>query len=137
MNWKKFLLAGVAAFGTLFIFEFAIHNVLLKDLYQQTATLWRPMPEMMRLMWLMWILYFVISFGMTFIYTKGYEPAKSGLGQGFRFGISVGLLLASSMSIGSYFSIPVPAEIAVYWFFGGMAMYAAVGTVIGLIYKPN
>ena len=137
MNWKRLILAILASFVTMFVLDFVFHGILLKNLYQQSAALWRPMDQMMRLNWLMWLLYLVVSCVMTLIYSKGYELGKSGLGQGFRFGILFGLLMATSMSFGSYFMMPMPKRLALYWLVGGMIIYTIIGMVIGLIYKPE
>lgn len=136
MNTKRWLLASVAAFIVIFALEFVINGILLSDLYKQTASVWRPEPEIMRMMWLMWLSYAIAAPVFAFVYTKGYEAAKGGVGQGVRYGLYMGLFLAASIGLGSYAVLPIPGILAVYWFIGGVFEYMVAGAVVGAIYKP-
>ena len=136
MNTKRWLLASVAAFIVIFALELVINGILLSDLYKQTASVWRPEPEIMRMMWLMWLSYAIAAPVFAFVYTKGYEAAKGGVGQGVRYGLYMGLFLAASIGLGFYAVLPVPGILAVYWFIGGVFEYMVAGAVVGAIYKP-
>ena len=102
MNTKRWLLASVAVFVVIMALEFVIHGVLLAGTYQQTASVWRPQAEMQRLMWIFWVGYLVFAPFFAFIYAKGYEKGKPGLGQGIRFGFYVGAMLSVMHSFGQY-----------------------------------
>jgi hypothetical protein len=53
MNWKKFFFAFIAAFIFMFLWGWLFNQVFMKDIYAQTASLWRPQTEMMnRFPWL-------------------------------------------------------------------------------------
>lgn len=136
MNTKRWLIASVAAFVVLGVLEFVINGILLSDLYKQTAALWRPEADIMRLMWLMWLSYAIAAPVLAFVYTKGYEAGKGGIGQGARFGFYMGVFLAASISLGFYAVLPIPGMLAVYWFIGGVVEYVIVGAVVGAIYRP-
>ncbi|MGH7272860.1 MAG: hypothetical protein ACREIQ_00150, partial [Nitrospiria bacterium] len=90
MNTRRWLLASVAVFVVIAVMQILIHEVLLSDMYQQTASVWRTEAEMQRIMWIFWIGYLVFAPFFTLIYVKGYEKGKPGLGQGFRCGLYVG-----------------------------------------------
>lgn len=135
MNTQRWLVSSAAAFVVIFALEFVINGILLSDLYKQTASVWRPEAEIMRLMWLMWLSYAISALVLAFVYTKGYEAAKSGIGQGVRFGLYMGIFLAASISLGFYAVLPIPGILAVYWFIGGVAEYVVAGAVVGAIYK--
>jgi len=137
MNTKRLGLASLAVFAVIFILEGFIHGVLLADLYQQTSSIWRPQAEIQGLMWLMWLGYLILASIFVFIYTKGYEANKSGLGQGIRFGLVVGILLSVSRSLGWYPVLPIPALLAFYWFVAGMMESVAAGITVGLIYRQS
>ncbi|MBI3897817.1 MAG: hypothetical protein HY308_05895 [Gammaproteobacteria bacterium] len=134
-NMKRWLLAALGAFVMYVVLQTVLHGMLLSDLYQQTASVWRSETEMQRLMWVLWLSYLIASLAFAFIYTKGYEPGKSGLGQGLRFGFLMGLFIASLQSLGHYFSLPVPCELVIYWFVGGLVITTITGGVVGLIYR--
>jgi hypothetical protein len=135
MNTKRWLLASVAVFVVLFVLEFIIHGVLLQGLYQQTAPVWRPMADMQRLMWIMWVGYLVFAAFFVFIYTKGYEKGKPGLGQGFRFGLYVGAMLSVLHGFGWYAILPIPLALSFYWFLAVLVESIAMGIAAGLVYR--
>jgi hypothetical protein len=135
MNTKRWALASLAAFAVIFILETVIHGVLLTDFYQQTASIWRLETEMQGLMWLMWVGYLIFAPVFVLIYIKGYEANKSGVGQGVRYGLIIGLLLSAPPSLGWYAALPIPGILAFYWFVAGLAESIAAGTAVGLIYK--
>ncbi len=135
MNTNRWALASLAAFAVIFVLEGLIHGVLLADLYKQTASVWRPEAEMQGLMWLMWAGYLIFAPAFALVYVKGYEANKSGVGQGVRYGLIIGILLSAPQSLGWYAVLPIPGILALYWFVAGLAESIAAGTVVGLIYK--
>jgi hypothetical protein len=135
MNTKRWLLAALAGFVTYAVAEMLIHGMLLQSTYEATASLWRPKEEMESLMWAMWLSEAIVALVMAFVYSKGYEVGKNGLGQGLRFGFYISLILAAPGSLGSYFAMPIPASLAVYWFIATVVSVTAVGGAIGLVYK--
>lgn len=137
MNVKRWLLASLAVLVVIAAFEFVINNVLLMGIYEQTASVWRPMPEIQSRIWLFWVVYIIFAPIFSFTYTKGYESAKSGLGQGLRFGLYIGLLLAPITSLGWYAVLPIPAMLAAYWFAGTLVECLAAGITVGLIYRSE
>ena len=137
MTNKRCLAATVAVFGILVVTCFLIHGLMLKEAYQATASLWRPMEDMKSFMWMWWVLYLVNALILPYFYSKGYESGKSPLGQGLRFGLAVGLLLSTGMSLGTYLMIAMPASLALIWFSTGMIQYTIIGIVIALIHQPK
>lgn len=90
---------------------------------------------MQGLMWLMWAGYLIFAPAFALVYVKGYEANKSGVGQGVRYGLIIGILLSAPQSLGWYAVLPIPGILALYWFVAGLAESIAAGTVVGLIYK--
>ena len=116
MNVKRLLLASLAVFVVMAILEFAIHGVLLTDIYKQSASVWRPESEMQRMMWIFWLSYLVFAPSFAVSYAQGYEPQKPGLGQGVRFGFYLGAMLSVAHSFGWYVILPIPLALAGWWF---------------------
>ena len=135
MNTKRWLLASVAVFVVLAVLDFIIHGVLLHGIYQKTASLWRAPAEIQRLMWIFWAGYLVFAAFFVFIYTQGYEKDKSGLGQGFRFGLYVGAMLSVLHGFGWYVILPIPLVLSVYWFVATLVESIAMGMAAGLVYR--
>ncbi|HEY7657577.1 MAG TPA: hypothetical protein VH881_11975 [Burkholderiales bacterium] len=135
MNTKRWLLASVAVFVVILVLEFVIHGVLLHGVYRETASVWRVPAEIQRLMWIFWVGYLVFAPIFTFIYVKGYEKGKPGLGQGFRFGLYLGAMLSVLNGFGWYVLLPVPLALAFYWFVAILVEFVAAGVTAGLVYR--
>lgn len=133
-NKKNCLISSLVVFIVLFVTDFLIHGILLKGIYEETASIWRPESE--SLMWLMWVGYVVFAPVFVAIYKKGYDATKKGLGQGLRFGVLIGLLMSVLPTLVWYAVVPIPVSLAVYWFLGGMVQLIACGIALGLVYKP-
>ena len=71
----------------------------------------------------------------TFIYAKGYE-GKSGLGEGLRFGLLIGLLEAGYFSIASSAVINYGYKMAAVFAIANIPEWLLVGAFIGMLYKP-
>ena len=134
MNTKQWLLASVAVLVVMGVLEFLIHGVLLADMYQQTASVWRSEAEMQQMMWVFWVGILVFAPFFALIYVKGYEKAKPGLGQGFRYGLYVGVMLSVMHSFGWYVILPIPLALAFYWFLAILVEFIAAGVAAGLVY---
>jgi hypothetical protein len=134
MNTKRWLLASVAVLVVLAVLEFLIHGVLLSDLYRQTASVWRSEAEMQKMMWIFWVGMLVFAPFFALIYVKGYEKGKPGLGQGFRYGLYVGVMLSVMHSFGWYVILPIPLALAFYWLLGILVEFIAAGVAAGLVY---
>ena len=134
MNTKQWLLASVAVFVVMGVLEFLIHGVLLSDMYRQTASVWRSEAEMQKMMWVFWVGILVFAPFFALIYVKGYEKAKPGLGQGFRYGLYVGVMLSVMHSFGWYVILPIPLALAFYWFLAILVEFIAAGVAAGLVY---
>jgi len=135
MNVKRWLFASLAVFVVIAALDMFINSVLLTGLYHQTASVWRSPEEMQRMMWLFGVGYLIFAPFFTLIYTKGHELAKSGLGQGLRYGLYMGLVLSVLSSLVWYTVLPIPGVLAFYWFLGGMVESIAAGVAAGLIYR--
>ena len=132
---KRWAMAGVAAFAVIFVLDFLVHGVLLMGLYQQTASVWRPKPAANHLMWLMMVGELWFALALAWFYTKGYEPNKSGLGQGLRFGLYAGVLVAAAQNFVWYVVLPVPFVLNLGWLASALVNCVAASAVIGVLYK--
>jgi hypothetical protein len=132
---KRFLGAVLAVTAVIFVIDMILHNVILMDAYNQTLALWRPEAEMKNLFWLIWAGYPVFALFFVWMFAKGYEKDKPGLGQGLRFGILSGLLVFAAQNMMCYAVMPLPVVIPVAWFLGGLVECIAGGIVAGMIYK--
>jgi hypothetical protein len=137
VNTRRFVLASLAAFVAIGVAAFVIHGVLLSGVYQRAASAFRQEADAQGLFWLFYAGYLVFALLFTFIYTKGYEHDRGGLGQGLRYGFYVGVMIGGLESFVWYVVLPVPAVLAVCWFFAYVAMALAAGAAVGVLYRPD
>jgi len=57
------------------------------------------------------------------------------IGQGLRFGLYAGLLVAFPQSLVWYVVLPIPFVLAAGWFAGTLADCLVAGAVVGLTYR--
>lgn len=137
MNKKQWALASLAVAAVLWVLEMIIHWFILSRIYQETATVWRPMEAMQSMMPLMWLGYILFAPFFVYIYAKGYEPKEQPLDQGLRFGLVFGIGLSAMNSLGWYAVLPIPGALAFQWFLAGVTIYAAAGIAAAYVYRPS
>ena len=132
MNTKRFILSFIAAFIFIFGFEFVWHGMLLMETYEQTAQFWRPMDDHEQYFHIMVISQLAQAFLLTFIFTRAYEG--KGIMEGVRYGIYIGLLLAS-LDFAVYCYMPLPFTLILSWMGSSLIKCVGVGTILALVYK--
>lgn len=132
MKIGKFLLTVVLVYIVYQALNFLIHSVILKNVYMEFATLWRP--DMENVMWIMYVSDLIRIFLFVFIFTKGQE--NKGWMEGLRYGLLIGLLLSLGMSLNSYAIYPMPFTLALYWLVLTLIQMTICGIVTALLYKP-
>lgn len=130
---KKVWIGALVVFVVIAIWEFLVHAVLLKDLYMQTAALWRPEAEMK--MGVFYMVYAIQAFFFTLIFSKGYEG--KGVSEGIRYGILVGVLMAVGMGYGTYGAMPIPYALAMQWFLYGVIEFLLAGIAVAIVFGKN
>jgi hypothetical protein len=130
---KRFLLTFIAAYVFIFFWGWLLNGIVLKDVYAETPTLWRPQSEMMALFH--WIIMgqALIVFAFVMIYACGF--AGGGIAAGIRLGILLEIA-AIGMRMGFYAVQPVPGKLIVYGSISGLIEMVIVGAIVGAIYKP-
>ena len=134
MNFGRVAAAAIAAWVLYLGLSPLVNNVLLADLYARHARVFRPQGEMN------------VAFGLTatlvgffvfaYAYAKGYEGG-AGAVEGLRYGVLVGLLLATFSVAWNYVVLPVSGALAAAWIVDVIVEMAIYGTAVGLIYKPR
>jgi hypothetical protein len=129
---KKFWLGCIVVFGGMAITDFLIHGVLLTSIYESPAV--KPLfrPDMMNKMWIFYVNYLIMSLFFTLIFSKGYEG--KGVSEGVRYGLYVGLLMATPMAYASYATYPIPYALAFQWFIYGVIQYVILGVLVAAVY---
>lgn len=124
--------AALAVFVTWQAFDFLLHEVLLADMYEETAHLWRKEDEIkLGLMALVTALE-ALCFTGIYAWFVGQKNILSGLFYGLLFGIGTG----SVFGFGLYTVMPVEEQLATAWFAGTLVRALVAGAIVGLI-LPN
>ena len=137
MDFKRWLMATLGAFGVIAVADYVIHSVWLGEFYRMSAQWWRAPAEIQEMRGLMLVSEMLLAVLLTVIYSKGYEANKAGLGQGFRYGVLVGLLLAVPSGLMKAVVYPYPFQLVLNWMLGTFVEVTVVGIMIGYLYKPS
>ena len=125
------LIAIVVVFGAWTAMDFTVHGFLIRDLYEQTAEMWRPMEEAK--MGLSSFVVFVSAACFTLIY--GMLITVKNMKNGLIYGGLFGLAAAISMAYGSYSYQPFPYDLVLAWFWLVLLEGLVGGAILALICK--
>ncbi len=135
MNFPRVALAAVASWVLYLGIGFLVHGVLLKDTYLQYVSVMRPEAQANAILPIAFGCALVGFFAFAYAYAKGYEGG-SGVQEGLRFGVLVGIMLCAFGSVWDYMMWPVSAGLLAAWLIDFVVEFAVYGMVVGLIYKP-
>lgn len=130
MNIKRILIASVAGFVSVFLFEMLWHGFLMKGMYEATQSVWRPEDE--HDMIFMFASQFLFAGAMALAYEKMGQNLKCKVG--LMFGFFTGLILAMPQ-LGTYCYLPIPLSISLLWMLAALLKCIVVSMVIAFIYK--
>ena len=135
MNLKRLILAVVVAFVFIFATDFLIHAVWLKPVYDATKELWRTEAEMNARF--PWMLAAQLLAAITFvcIWALGFA-ARGTVALACTYGLLLGLAVQVT-TIVTYVVSPFPPDLALKWFFSGLAQAIFLGVITFFVYKPS
>jgi hypothetical protein len=139
VNWKKWGIAALAVLVVLSVLEFILHGLVLGPTYEKYAEFhfWRTPADMEGLMGWMYLGYALFAALFAFVYTRGYE-GKPGAGEGFRYGLYIGLLMYLPGIFIQHAVFYWPKEILIGMAAGGLVECIVCGILVGLLYtKPG
>lgn len=129
MNHKRGFIAFIVAFIFMFFFGFLWHGILMKPMYNTTASLWRTEPTFPILI----LGHAIVAFAFTGLYVS--KVGKNCAGVGFGYGIVIGILICG-LNIIRFAVEPLTTNILFMWFGADLICFAIMGALVGAIYKP-
>ena len=130
---KQIVWAVLAILVAWLFLDFLLHRLLLRSIYDTSATLWRPMDQMN-----LPLVYFVmLVLILSFVLIYGFLIGQKSLAAGIKFGVLFGLALSISAGFGTYLHMPIPLRLAWIWFLGGWIKVIAAGAIVGVLIKHN
>jgi hypothetical protein len=136
MNYGRIVLAGIAATVVYFVVGGLVSGKLIADYYAPYPDVYRSQAAVMH--------YFPYGIAstliaivvLTAIYAHGYKGG-SGLAEGFRFGLLVGLFVVFAVVADEYVTLNIGHQLALVMAAGRLFGWIIVGITIGLVYKPR
>src|ERR1700731_1537759 len=133
MNHKRGFLAFIVAFVFMFFFGFVWHGMLMKPMYQATASMWRPEADFNSHFPILILGHAVVAFAFTGLYVS--KGGVNCAGIGFGYGIVLGIL-ACGINISRFAGEPLHSNILFMWLAGALIGLPIMGALVGAIYKP-
>ncbi len=135
MNFPRIAMAAVAAWVLYMGMAFLVQGVLLRDLYMEYTAVMRPEADANAILPINFGMVLVGFFAFAYAYAKGYEGG-SGLQEGLRFGVLLGIMLCTFVTIWQYMIWPAGPRLLAAWLIDYIVEFAMYGMVVGVIYKP-
>jgi hypothetical protein len=135
MNYARIALAAVAATLVDAVYGFAVYGTLLTPEFERYPAVYRQGDAGMAHLPLMFAGILVAMGVASYIYAKGYEGG-SGASEGFRFGVTLGLLMAFFFGSVNYGTLIIGRKLGLEEAAAALVEWTLVGLVIGLCYKP-
>lgn len=155
-NKSKCIINVIAVLIFMFSYDMLVHGFLLADAYQATSSLWRSEAEMQELGWMCITYHLAMAVLISALYkmtncncaksaacsvekkpskkavAESCAPACCPIKRGVCFGTIVGLILAVTNG-SAYMHIPMPASLAISWFFASLFQGVGVGLILALV----
>jgi hypothetical protein len=134
MNWKKFFVAFVAAFGFMFLFGFLWYGKLMHGVHQEVPMLWRTDADFGNHFSALIFGHIVMAFFLTLLCAR-FVP-DGGAGACATLAILVVLVYIGNDFI-LYAVQPLTTKILCGWIVGDLIQFGIAGAVIGAMYKST
>jgi hypothetical protein len=130
---NRLFIAGIAVLCAWTIVDALAHRILLQPLYESSASIWRPVPEMSPVL-IGAVTVFLIAVFLT-VYQILVRPKS--LAAGLYLGGLLGAALGASAGFGTYIHSPIPLALAWGWFILGTVKGLIAGLVLGTLIKEK
>ena len=132
MDWKKFFVAFVAAFGFMFLFGFLWYAKLMNGAHQEVPILWRTPADFGNHFSSLVFGHIVMALFLTLLCAR-FVPA-GGAGLCAMLGLLVALVYAGADLI-TFAVQPLTTKILCGWIVGDLIQFTIAGAIIGALYK--
>lgn len=134
INNKSYLVASLIVFLVLVVTDFIIHGVVMKGMYEATASLWRTEPEMQSLFPFMILGQAIVAFTFTRLFAHGHQG--KGIPEGICFGIMMSVF-SSGHHLIMYSVTPWTLQLVGAWAVLCLIQSAALGATAAAFYKAK
>ena len=135
MNHTRVAIAAVVTWAVSLVVGFVVNDILLAGIYAPNQAVMRPEAQMTGMLPIGFVFLLLGFFSFAYMYAKGYEGG-SGLAEGVRFGLCVGVLVVGFGLIWQYVLYPINGTMATAIIIDRLLESMLYGAIVGLIYKP-
>jgi hypothetical protein len=135
MNYGRLALAALAATIVDAIYGFVVYGQILSGEFGKYPAIYRSAETQTAYLPLMLVGILFAMLVASYLYAKGYEGG-SGLQEGMRFGVLVGLVMVGYVAGVNYAIMNIGKRLALYYALAGLVEWVVVGMAIGLVYRP-
>lgn len=135
MNYGRLALAAVAAWVVDGVYGFIVYGNVLAGEFSRYPGVYRQPGNAEAYMPFLFAGTLFAMLVASYIYAKGYEGG-SGVQEGMRFGVLVGLLVFGYVGVVNYAILNIGRRLAGSLGIAGLVEWTIAGMVIGAVYKP-
>jgi hypothetical protein len=135
MNYARVALAAIVTWAVSLGVGYFVNDFLLANIYAANRAAMRPEAEMTGTLPVGFVFLLLGFFAFAYMYAKGYEGG-SGLMEGLRFGLCVGVLVTGFGLIWQYVLYPISGTLAVTIIVDSILEAMLYGAIVGMLYKP-
>jgi hypothetical protein len=134
MNIPRLILAIVAAYIVIFATDYFIHQIWLAPDYALAKGFLRPDADVTA--HFQWIVAAQILCAVTFVLIWAMGFGGRSVATGIVFGLVLGMFQQIWVLV-NYAILPMSGDLALKWYFSGLAQAILIGMVSALIYRPR
>ena len=135
MNYGRLALAAAAATVVDGVYGFVVYGNILSGEFARYPAIYRSSKTQTQYLPLMFVGILFAMLVASYLYAKGYEGG-SGLQEGMRFGVLVGLVMVGYVAGVNYATMNIGKRLAAYYALAGLVEWVVVGMAIGFVYHP-
>jgi hypothetical protein len=135
MNYGRLVLAAVVATVVDGLYGFVVYGNIIGSEFARYPAIYRSTETQTAFLPLMLAGILFTMLVAAYLYAKGYEGG-SGMQEGMRFGVLVGLLMVGYVAGVNYAIMNIGKRMAAYYALAGLVEWTVVGIAIGSIYTP-
>jgi hypothetical protein len=136
MNYGRLALAAIAAWVVDAVYGFVVYGTVLSSEFGRYPGVYRPNEVGPSYLPVIFVGILLAMFVASYVYAKGYEGG-SGIQEGMRFGVLMGLLVLGYSGIVNYAILNIGRRLAGSVAIAGLVEWTIAGIVIGAVYKPS
>lgn len=136
MNYRRVLLAGLAAWVAAMALGYLINEVLLAGIFAENAAAMRPEADVDARLPIGFVVMLFGYLAFAYVYAKGYEGGN-GVAEGIRLGALVAVLMTAFGLVWQYVMYPISGKLTVVMVVDMFIESMIYGGIIGAVYKPT